>query len=239
MEARAFDLVDFLAPGFDFDDVPSLWSLVRAQPLIAAFTALFRGGDEEIMIRLHVLREGRLPRGDPALGAGRAAPALFLHRASQARDGLETPARARSADLSARTPTTSSPTPAATHLAAVSALLRFGEDEDAELGFLTTQLAGMQATGTVSPEVLQHLLAKLNALTESFEEAVRIRFGVPHPRTPAPGSRRTESGWTREATSCARCSTSRRSPPTSAGSPTRSASRKAASPASMRPSSER
>jgi len=57
-------------------------------------------------------------------------------------------------------------------MAAVAVLLRFGEDEDAELGFLTTQLAGMQVTGTVTPEVLQHLLAKLNALSESFEEAV-------------------------------------------------------------------
>lgn len=37
---RIADLVDFLALGVDFDDVPALWSLVRAQPLIAAFTAL-------------------------------------------------------------------------------------------------------------------------------------------------------------------------------------------------------
>jgi hypothetical protein len=50
--------------------------------------------------------------------------------------------------------------------------LRFGENEDAELGFLTTQLAGMQATGTLTPEMLQHLLAKLNALTASFEDAI-------------------------------------------------------------------
>jgi hypothetical protein len=57
-------------------------------------------------------------------------------------------------------------------VAAMAALLRFGESEDSELGFLTTQLAGMQATGTVTPEVLQHLLAKLNALTASFEEAI-------------------------------------------------------------------
>lgn len=171
MEARAFDLVDFLAPGVEFDDVPSLWSLVRAQPLIAAFTALFRGGDEEIMIRLHVLREvgcrAETPRWEP--------DALRRHFSYIEPVKLETVLkRLREHDLlifgeDAHYQLTDTGRNA---LAAVSALLRFGEDEDAELGFLTTQLAGMQATGTVSPEVLQHLLAKLNALTESFEEAV-------------------------------------------------------------------
>jgi hypothetical protein len=51
-------------------------------------------------------------------------------------------------------------------------LLRFGEEEDAELGFLTAQLAGLQAVGGITAESLGHLLSKLNDLTWHFEEAI-------------------------------------------------------------------
>ncbi|NTV09250.1 MAG: hypothetical protein HGA47_00550, partial [Zoogloea sp.] len=57
-------------------------------------------------------------------------------------------------------------------VAALSALLRFSAEEDAELGFLTAQLAGLQAVGNISPEALGHLLGKLNELTWHFEEAI-------------------------------------------------------------------
>ncbi|WP_324256029.1 hypothetical protein [Niveibacterium sp. 24ML] len=164
-------LDDFLAAGVTLDDVPALWSLARAQSLIAAFITLFRGGEEEVFIRLHVLREmgGRAetPRWGP--------DELRRHFAYLDPIKLETVlARLRENGLMVfgedrQYQLTDAGRNA---MAAVSVLLRFGEDEDAELGFLTTQLAGMQVTGTVTPEVLQHLLAKLNALTESFEESI-------------------------------------------------------------------
>ena len=167
----SFNLDDFLAAGVSLDDVPALWSLARAQSLIAAFITLFRGGEEEVFIRLHVLREmgGRAetPRWGP--------DELRRHFAYIDPIKLETVlARLRENGLMVfgedrQYQLTDAGRNA---MAAVSVLLRFGEDEDAELGFLTTQLAGMQVTGTVTPEVLQHLLAKLNALTESFEESI-------------------------------------------------------------------
>lgn len=165
------DLAEFLSPGVSPDDVPELWALVRSRALINTFITLFRGGEEEVFIRLHVLREigGRAdhPRWLPE--------ELRRHFSYIDPIKLETVlGRLRSNDLlvygedgayqfsdSGRNA-----------VAAMAMLLRFGEHEDAELGFLTTQLAGMQATGTVTPEVLQHLLAKLNALTTSFEEAI-------------------------------------------------------------------
>ncbi|MFT3736780.1 MAG: hypothetical protein QM776_17510 [Rhodocyclaceae bacterium] len=169
--AADFDLAGFLNPGFEPDDVPTLWALVRARPLVDTFIALFRGGEEEVFVRLHVLREigarADLPRWLP--------DELRRHFAYIDPVKLETVlGRLRNNGLmvfgedgmyqlsdSGRNA-----------VAAVSALLRFGESEDAELGFLTTQLAGMQATGTVTPDMLQHLLAKLNALTASFEDAI-------------------------------------------------------------------
>ncbi len=169
-ELRAH-LDDFLAPGVALDDVPALWSLARAQAMIAAFVTLFRGGDEEVFIRLHVLRElgGRAetPRWTPEELRRHLRyldPIKLETVIARLRDnGLLRFGEDRHYQLSDA---------GRNAMAAVSVLLRFGEDEDAELGFLTTQLAGMQATGTVTPEVLQHLLAKLNALTESFEEAI-------------------------------------------------------------------
>ncbi|WP_341678769.1 hypothetical protein [Niveibacterium sp. SC-1] len=164
-------LADFLAPGVEPDDVPALWSLARAQPMIAAFVTLFRGGDEEVMVRLHILREighrAETPRWSP--------DELRRHFTYIDPVKLETVLKRLRENglmvygednLYQLTDT------GRNAMAAVAVLLRFGEDEDAELGFLTTQLAGMQVTGTVTPEVLQHLLAKLNALSESFEEAV-------------------------------------------------------------------
>jgi hypothetical protein len=171
MDLPDFDLAEFLTPGTAPDDIPALWSLVRSRELINTFITLFRGGEEEVFIRLHVLRE---------IG-GRADHPRWLPEELRRQFSYIDPikletvlGRLRGNDLlvygedgayqfsdSGRNA-----------VAAMSMLLRFGENEDSELGFLTTQLAGMQATGTITPELLQHLLAKLNALTASFEEAI-------------------------------------------------------------------
>lgn len=169
--AHDFNLQEFLTPGVEPDDVPALWALVRARPLVDTFIALFRGGEEEVFIRLHVLREIGARADHP-----RWAPdELRRHFAYIDHIKLETVlGRLRSNGLMVfgEDGTYQFSDAGRNAVAAVSSLLRFGESEDAELGFLTTQLAGMQATGTVTPEMLQHLLAKLNALTASFEDAI-------------------------------------------------------------------
>ncbi|MEC5396948.1 hypothetical protein [Uliginosibacterium sp. H1] len=167
----AANLAVFLAPGFQLDDVPALWSLARSHALIDAFITLFRGGDEEVYARLHVLRE----LGIQAEATRWEPDALRRHFSYLDTVKLETVLkrlRENGLMVFGEDGTYSLTDAGRNALAAISALLRFGESEDAELGFLTTQLAGMQATGSVSPEMLQHLLAKLNALTESFEDAI-------------------------------------------------------------------
>jgi hypothetical protein len=166
-----FNLQSFLNPGVEPDDVPTLWALVRARPLVDTFITLFRGGEEEVFIRLHVLREigarADLPRWQP--------DELRRHFSYIDTIKLETVLkRLRENGLMVFGEDGSYQFSDAGRnaVAAVAVLLRFGENEDAELGFLTTQLAGMQATGTLTPEMLQHLLAKLNALTASFEDAI-------------------------------------------------------------------
>jgi hypothetical protein len=166
-----FNLASFLLPDIEPDDVPTLWSLVRSRALINTFITLFRGGEEEVFVRLHVLREigarADHPRWEPDELRRQFAYVdpvkleTVLSRLSG--NGLLVFGENGEYHLSDA---------GRNAVAAVGMLLRFGENEDAELGFLTTQLAGMQATGTLTPEMLQHLLAKLNALTASFEDAI-------------------------------------------------------------------
>lgn len=165
------DLSDFLAPGVTAEDVPELAPLLASRGIVGTFISLFRGSDAEVLLRLLVLREigqdADEPRWSPDalrrrfayLDAVKLETVLkrlrdhdLLHFGD---DGLY-----HLSDLGRNA------------VAALAMLLRFGAEEDVELGFLTAQLAGLQATGSVTPEALGHLLGKLNELTWHFEEAI-------------------------------------------------------------------
>ncbi|MFN3988546.1 MAG: hypothetical protein ACK4KV_23980 [Rhodocyclaceae bacterium] len=165
------DLADFLAPGVTPDDVPELASLAAARPLLDAFITLFRGSEAEVQMRLLVLREiGResdAPRWSPD-----ALRARFTYLDAVKLETVLKRLRDNSllafgddghyhlSDIGRNA------------VAALAMLLRFSDEEDAELGFLTAQLAGLQAVGSLTPEALSHLLGKLNELTWHFEEAI-------------------------------------------------------------------
>lgn len=166
-----FNLDEILAPGIDPDDVPELATLVGARPLVGAFITLFRGSEAEVLLRLLVLREigheAEAPRWTPEALRARFTYVdpvkleTVLKRLrdnallSFADDGLY-----HLSDLGRNA------------VASIAMLLRFATEEDAELGFLTAQLAGLQAVGSITPEALGHLLSKLNDLTWHFEEAI-------------------------------------------------------------------
>ncbi|MBM3117368.1 hypothetical protein [Jeongeupia naejangsanensis] len=164
-------LDDFFAPGFVPADLGPLAGLMRARPVLNAFITLFRGGEDEVLVRLLVLRE---------IGARANAPRwtpqeLQSHFAYLNPIKLETVlARLRQNDLlvwdsDAQLYALSEPGRIA--LAAVTTLTQFA-GEDAELGYLTGQVAAGQAVGDVSAEALQHLLARLNELYADFEAAL-------------------------------------------------------------------
>lgn len=164
-------LADFLAAGLNPADVPPLANLLQARELINAFITLFHGNEEQVLVRLMVLREigsrGHEPRWSPqqleahfayvnpiklrtVLGRLRENGLLLW----DADDSLYQIAEVGRIAL-----------------AAVSTLLAFA-DQDAELGYLTAQAVGQQQMGRVSNETLQHLLARLNELYEHFEAAL-------------------------------------------------------------------
>jgi hypothetical protein len=157
------------------DEIEQVFHLKRAQPMLQAFTALFHGGQDSVMLRLLVLRE---------LAADTAAPAFSRSDINQKfafliPESLETVVnRLRSHGLLAWD------APAAVYritpmarnvLAALDTLFSLAkeeQDDDADMGFLLSQVAGAQAVGGVTVDQLKHLLGRLNALTEEFRDAI-------------------------------------------------------------------
>ncbi|WP_374491388.1 hypothetical protein [Zoogloea sp.] len=170
-EAR---LDELLAPGVVPDDVPELAPLLAARPLLAAFSTLFHGSEAEILMRLLVLREMGQTGHDAE--ARRWAPdSLRQHFAYLDPIKLETVLRRLRGnhllDIGEDNCYTLSDLGRNT-VAAVGMLVSFSAEEDLELGFLTAQLAGLQAVGNLSADALGHLLGKLHDLAWHFEEAI-------------------------------------------------------------------
>jgi hypothetical protein len=163
----------YFRQGVSPDDVEHVFQLKRAQPLLQAFTALFHGGFDGVLVRLLVLRElvadvetSVLTRADINTRLG------YLEAES-----LETVlARLRAHNLLNWDPANSvyRITPIARNvLSAVDNLMALTEeDNEADMGFLISQVAGAQAVGGVTVEQLQHLLGRMVDLTEEFRDAI-------------------------------------------------------------------
>lgn len=163
----------YLAPQIVAEDLPGLFPLLAARPLLAAFSALFHGGEATVQIRLLVLREIG-GRADAPRWSRREIDAHFAYLDATKLDTIVK--RLAEFDLllwdaDDRTYRVSPLGHSA--LAALSALLQFTDDDAAGLGFLTAQLAGTAAAGRVSREHLQQLLARLTELEDDFAAAVR------------------------------------------------------------------
>ncbi len=169
---EALSLGEFLAPGVVAEDIPPLFPLLANRPLIGALVALFRGGDEEVLVRLMVLREIGL-RSDAPEWTPRELEAYFAFLndtklgtvlARLREHGLllwDTERRVYQLSSEGRMV-----------LAALANLLAFNTEQDGELGFLAAQVAAGAAVGKLSPEALSHLLARLGELEEAFAQAV-------------------------------------------------------------------
>jgi len=156
------------------DEIEQVFHLKRAQPMLSAFTALFHGTQDGVLVRLLVLRE---LAGDTASSAFSRAD-INQKLAYLIPESLETVLnRLRGHGLLAW----DAPagvyriTPLARNvLSALETLLTLGkpEDDDAEMGFLLSQVAGAQAVGGVTVDQLKHLLGRLVELTEEFRDAI-------------------------------------------------------------------
>lgn len=165
-------LSEFFVDGVEPADVPQFFPLVEARPLIGAMIALFRGGDDEVMVRLMVLRE---------IGLRAEAPEwtphdLQSHFAFINQSKLNTVlGRLREHELllwDAERRLYRLSSTGRMMLSSLSSLLDFNTEQDGELGYLAAQIAAGSALGKQSPEALAHLLARLGELEEEFSQAV-------------------------------------------------------------------
>lgn len=172
-DEQQISLQTYFKPEISPDDIEQVFLLKQAQPLLQTFTALFHGGFNGVMVRLLVLRElvadvgsSTVTRADINMKLGYLDP-----------DSLETVlARLRSYQLLAWDAAQGvyRVTPMARNvLAALDSLLLTGKgDDDADMGFLLSQVVGAQAVGGVTVEQLHHLLGRLVELTEEFRDAI-------------------------------------------------------------------
>ncbi len=172
-DEQSASLQAYFKPEIAPDDVEQVFRLKRAQPLLQAFTALFHGGFDSVLVRLLVLRELAADTQSSALTRADINTKLAYLES----DSLETVlARLRSHQLlnwdAGQGVYRITPT-ARNVLSAIDNLLALSQDDDeAEMGFLLAQVAGSQAVGGVTVEQLQHLLGRLVDLTEEFRDAI-------------------------------------------------------------------
>jgi hypothetical protein len=160
-------------PGIAADEIEQVFHLKRAQPMLQAFTALFHGGPDGVLVRLLVLRELAADTGSAAFSRADINTKL----AYLIPESLETVLmRLRSHGLLAWDAQVAlyRVTPMARNvLSALDTLLSMGKaDDEAEMGFLLSQVAGAQAVGGVTVDQLRHLLGRLVDLTEEFRDAI-------------------------------------------------------------------
>ncbi len=171
MDVASLPFHDYLRPGIAAADLPDLHPLLSARDQLRAFSTLFHGGEEIVMVRLLVLRaigeRGQAPdwspqelrehfayldqvKFDTVLGRLRDN-GLLLWEANSQRYRISPSGRQA--------------------LSAIGLLLQFNQEGD-ELAYVTAQLAAGQAVGKVGADDLQHLLSRLNELREDFDQAV-------------------------------------------------------------------
>jgi DNA-binding HxlR family transcriptional regulator len=163
-------LAAFLAPGIDPDDVAPLWLLQSHLPVVEAFLTLFRGTLSDSLVRLLVLGEmGR--RGQAPEWSYQELRQAFAYLAPAPLESALR--RLRAGGLLRYEPTSGAYVLTAVGLrvyGAVAALFQVTEEDD--LGWITGVVRASYELGTLTPEVLSHLLYRLRRLETELQQAV-------------------------------------------------------------------
>jgi hypothetical protein len=159
-----------LAPGIDPEDITPLWLLQSKLPVLEAFITLFRGSMSDNLVRLLVLgemgRRGEAPEwtfAELRQTFAYMTPAPLESALRRLRGGglLRYEAAEGAYVL----------TPAGLRVyGAVASLLQLTEEDD--LGWITGVVRASYELGTLTPEVLSHLLYRLRRLENELQQAV-------------------------------------------------------------------
>jgi hypothetical protein len=174
----ALDEIDPLQAHFQAgvapDEIEQVFHLKRAQPTLQAFTALFHGSQDGVLVRLLVLRELASDTANSAFSRADINQ-KFAYLIPESLETVLTRLRTHGLLAWDAPAAVYRITPMARNvLAALDTLLAMGQadEEDADMGFLLSQVAGAQAVGGVTVDQLKHLLGRLNELTEEFRDAI-------------------------------------------------------------------
>lgn len=165
-------LNQFFASGVFASDLQALTPLLNARAMLDAFVMVFRGGEAEILIRLLVMRE---------IGARPDAPRWSPQELAQHFSYLD-PVKlntvlARLKDFGLLVWDTEDRTyqlsgTARVTLSALANVLALPNGEDADLAYITSQVAAGQSIGRPSLEALNLLLTKYRELQKEFDDAL-------------------------------------------------------------------
>lgn len=165
-------LNQFFADGVLQSDLQALAPLMNARGMLNAFVMVFRGGEAEILIRLLVMRE---------IGDRPDAPRWSPQELAQHFSYLD-PVKLNTVldrlkdygllvwDQEDRTYQLSGTARVA--LSALANVLALPPGEDADLAYITSQVAAGQAMGRPSLEALNLLLTKYRELQQEFDDAL-------------------------------------------------------------------
>jgi DNA-binding HxlR family transcriptional regulator len=164
------DVLPVLAPGIDPEDIAPLWLLQSKLPVLEAFMTLFRGSMSDSLVRLLILGEmGRRGQAPEWTFAELRHTFAYLTPAP-----LESALRRLRGGGLLRYDAPESAyvlTPAGLRVyGAVAALFQLGDEDD--LGWITGVVRASYELGTLTPEVLSHLLYRLRRLETELQQAV-------------------------------------------------------------------
>jgi hypothetical protein len=170
--SEGLSLEQFFANGIAVSNLPALVPLLSARAMLDAFVMVFRGGEAEILIRLLVMRE---------IGARPDAPRWSPQELAQHFSYLD-PVKlntvlARLKDFGllvwdAEDRTYQLSGTARVTLSALANVLALPAGEDADLAYITSQVAAGQSIGRPSLEALNLLLTKYRELQKEFDDAL-------------------------------------------------------------------
>lgn len=165
------EIQDYFVPGFDIDEIPSLWGLKQKAPLLNAFTILFRGEPTGVLVRLHVLSDLSIRPAETPFWELSALRHHFAYLTETAFDTVIRRLRGGGLISYDREGNSYAITPLGLQVnGAVSHFLRSYEEEG--LGLLTAFLYAGEAMGSLSREELAHLLNRLGQLEQELVSAV-------------------------------------------------------------------
>jgi hypothetical protein len=159
-----------LAPGIDPEDIAPLWLLRSKLPVLEAFMILFRGSMSDSLVRLLVLGEmGR--RGDAPEWTFAELRQTFAYMTPAPLESALRRLRVGGLMRYEATEGVYVLTPEGLRVyGAVASLFQLTEEDD--LGWITGVVGASYELGTLTPEVLSHLLYRLRRLETELQQAV-------------------------------------------------------------------